>query len=461
LRRESDSELMQKCQNIDVSGAAVRYARNGGVHLAYRVLGDGELPLVIVPGYVSNVDLWDDPARPFASVVEQLARQTRLILWDKRGTGLSDPVTRVPTLDERMDDLHAVLDAAEVDRPALLGISEGGPMSILFAATFPDRVQSMVLYGTAARFTMELPDFPWGWTPEFVGKIHYLHENHWGEGRSAKALFGEAADTPGVREMLGRFERASASPAMAAMLIEAAAEIDVRNILGTIGTTTLVLSRPGDQLVPIEASEALATAMPNAQFRALPPGAHAAFDIDDSLATETLNFVCGPMNRPTSERVLATVLFTDIVGSTEQLSKQGDSRWRHQLDVHDQMVDRSLSRYGGRRAKHTGDGVFALFDGPTKAVRCGLELVPTLATRGISIRVGIHTGECEKRGDEWSGMAVHTGARIGALAGTGELLVSRTVRDLSAGSGLIFEDLGMRRLKGLPDDTNVFRVRVN
>jgi pimeloyl-ACP methyl ester carboxylesterase/class 3 adenylate cyclase len=441
-----------------VSDGRVRYARNGDVHLAYRVLGGGEIPLVIVPGWISNVDLWDDPSSPWAPTVAALVEQTRLVMWDKRGTGLSDPVTRVPTLDERMDDLHAVLDAAEVDRPALLGISEGGPMSLLFAATFPDRVPSLVLYGTAARFTMELPDFPWGWTPDFVAKLHYLFENYWGEGRNAGALFGEAADMPGVREMLGRFERASASPAMAAMLIEAAAEIDVRNILGTIGTRTLVLSRPGDRIVPIEASEALAAAMPNAQFRALPPGAHAAFDIDDSFATETLNFVCGPLNPSSSERVLATVLFTDIVGSTEQLSKQGDSRWRHQLDVHDQMVDRSLSRYGGRRAKHTGDGIFALFDGPTKAARCALDLVPALATRGIRIRAGVHIGECERRGDEWSGLTVHIGARIGAMAGAGEVLTSRTVRDLSAGSGLGFKSLGFHHLKGLPEDTEVFRV---
>jgi class 3 adenylate cyclase/pimeloyl-ACP methyl ester carboxylesterase len=442
-----------------VNDSGVRYARNGDVHLAYRVLGDSEIPLVFVPGWVSNVDLYDDPAYPFASLIEQLARQTRLILWDKRGTGLSDPVNRVPTLDERMDDLHAVLASAEADCPALLGISEGGPMSILFAATFPDQVRSLVLYGTAARFTQELPEFPWGFPPDFVRQDGVeAFDNHWGEGISADALFGETANSPGVREMVGRYERASASPAMAAMLMKAFAEIDVRNILQTIQTNTLVLARPGDQVVPFEASEALAGAMPNAMFRALPPGAHAAFDLDDSVATETLKFVCGPRSSPTSERVLATVLFTDIVGSTELLSRQGDSRWRHQLDIHDQMVDRTLSKHGGRRAKHTGDGIFALFDGPTKATRCALDLMPALATRGIRIRAGVHIGECERRGDEWSGMAVHTGARIGALAGAGEVLASRTVRDLSAGSGLTFESLGLHRLKGLPEDTEIFRV---
>jgi class 3 adenylate cyclase len=256
--------------------------------------------------------------------------------------------------------------------------------------------------------------------------------------------------------MLGAFERACASPAMAAMILEAMAKIDARDILPTVRTRALVLARPGDLMVDIEASRSLAAALPNAEFRALPPGPHAA--LDSTLATETLNFVCGPTNSPIGERVLATVLFTDIVGSTEQLSRQGDSGWRHQLDVHDQLVDRMLSKYGGRRAKHTGDGIFALFDGPTKAARCALDLVPASAARSIRIRAGVHIGECERRGEEWSGLAVHTGARIGAMAGAGEVMTSRTVRDLSAGSGLRFESLGAHRLKGLPEDTEVFRV---
>lgn len=439
-----------------VSDGRVRYARNGDVHLAYRVLGDGDISLVLVPGYISNVDLFDDPAYPFAPLVEQLAQQTRLIMWDKRGTGLSDPVTRVPTLDERMDDLHAVLDAVNADRPALLGISEGGPMSILFAATFPERVQTLSLYGTAARFVPELPDFPWGFSLDQLREHIALVRDHWGEGVGAELLLNEAADIPGVRELLGRYERAGASPTMAAMIWQALMDIDVRDILVAVHTRSLVLSRPGDQMVAFEASQALAAALPNAEFRALPPGPHAVFD--SSLAMEIIEFVCGPMQHSTSERVLATVLFTDIVGSTEQLSSQGDSRWRHQLDVHDQVVDRTLSKYGGQRAKHTGDGIFALFDGPTKAARCALDLVPALGTRGIRIRAGVHTGECEQRGDEWSGLAVHSGARIGAMAGPGEVLTSRTVRDLSAGSGLRFESLGSQRLKGLPEDIEVFRV---
>jgi class 3 adenylate cyclase len=439
-----------------VNEGRVRYARNGDVHLAYRVLGEGEIPLVFVPGYISNVDLYDDPGFPFAPLVEQLTQQTRLILWDKRGTGLSDPVTRVPTLDERMEDLCAVLAAADADHVALLGISEGGPLSLLFAATFPERVRSLVLYGTAARFTVQLPDFPWGFSPERVATMIAAVPEQWGEGMAADALFNEAAEIPGVRETLGRYERASASPAMGAMIFQAMTEVDVRQIVHTVQARSLVLARPTDRMVPFEASQALAAALPHGEFRALPPLPHAA--LDSSLATETLEFVCGPVQSPSSERVLTTVLFTDIVGSTELLSSQGDSRWRHQLDVHDQLADRTLTKHGGRRAKHTGDGIFALFDGPTKAARCALDLIPALAGCGIRIRAGVHIGECERRGDEWSGLAVHTGARIGAMAGPDEVLTSRTVRDLSAGSGLSFESLGAHHLKGLPEEVEVFRV---
>jgi len=436
----------------------VRYARNGDVRLAYRVFGEGEVTLVWVPGWVSNVDLCDDATTPFAPLVAHLARETRLVVWDKRGTGLSDPVTRIPPLDERMDDLQAVLDAVDAGRPALLGISEGGPMSILFAATYPERVRSMVLYGTAARFVREPPHFPWGLPASHIEAGVADIDEHWGEGFLAKALLGDAVKIPGVREMLGKMERACASPTIAQKLWRSLGEIDVGGILKTVQTPTLVLSRPGDRMVPIDSSRALAAAIPGAVFRALPPGAHAAFDIDDSLAAETLAFVCGDTASAVNERVLMTVLFTDIVGSSEQVVASGDRRWCHQLDAHDELVDALLARYGGRRAKHTGDGIFAHFDGPTKAARCALDLVPALAIRGIRIRAGVHTGECERRGDEWSGMAVHIGARLGAMAGADEVLTSRTVRDLSAGSGLRFESLGIRHIKGLNEETEVFRV---
>jgi pimeloyl-ACP methyl ester carboxylesterase/class 3 adenylate cyclase len=439
-----------------VSDGRVRYARNGDVRLAYRELGDGETTLVWVPGWVTNVDLWDLPEGATTPFVEQLGRQTRLVIWDKRGTGLSDPMTDVPPLDERMDDLHAVMDAAGADRAALFGMSEGGPMSIVFAATYPERVESLALYGTLPRFTPELPDYPWGWTPEQVAAYRDDIETRWGEGALADLFFGPLADIPGFRDLYGRSQRASASPTMALMLWQALSEIDVRAVLGAVRVPTLVLGRPGDDVAPAQGAAAMAAGMPNARFHELPAGPHGLFD--EALAAAVANFVCGQCAVDAVERVLCAVLFTDIVSSTEQLSAQGDASWRHQLDAHDRLVDWLLEKYGGRRAKHTGDGVFALFDGPTKAAHCGLDLVPALAARGIRIRVGVHIGECERRGDEWSGMAVHVGARIAAMAGPDEVLVSRTVRDLSAGSELVFESLGAQRLKGIPEKTEVFRA---
>ena len=434
----------------------VRYARNGSVRLAYRELGQGDTTLVWNPGWFSNVDLVDEPASPITAVTEQLAEVTRLIVWDKRGTGLSDPATHVPTLDERMDDLHAVLDAAKVERPAFFGMSEGGPMSLLFAATHPERVQSLVMYGVLARFSQELPDYPWGFTANEKAEHLEAIDSHWGEGALAELFFGEIADIPGFRELYGRYQRISASPTMAAWLWEALLEIDVRGILGSIRTPTLVLARPNDRIAPLAGARALAAAIPGAQLTTLPEGPHSL--VDTAVGSAVLDFVCGTASVAVDERVVMTVLFTDIVGSTEQLSATGDAHWRHQLDGHDKVVDWLLQKYGGNRAKHTGDGIFALFDGPTKAARCALDLVPALATRGIRIRVGVHVGECERRGEEWSGMAVHVGARIGALAGPDEVLTSRTVRDLSAGSGLRFESLGLQRLKGLPEEVDVYRV---
>ncbi|MFN8227773.1 MAG: adenylate/guanylate cyclase domain-containing protein [Mycobacterium sp.] len=435
----------------------VRYARNGQTRLAYREFGESDTSLVWIPGWFSNVEQYDDPMSPFTAVVEQLTTVCKVVVWDKRGTGLSDPATQVPSLDERMDDLHAVLDAAGVERPTLFGMSEGGPMSLLFAATFPERVRSLVMYGVAARFSQELPDHPWGFTAEQKAGHLANIESHWGEGALAELFFGEIADVPGFRDFYGRYQRTSASPTMAAWLWQALLEIDVRGILTSIHTPALVLARPDDQVAPFEAAAALAAAMPAARFAALPAGPHSL--IDDVLGSAIRDFVAEtPGIHAVDERVLATVLFTDIVGSTEQLSSVGDSTWRQQLDTHDKVVDWLLEKYGGRRVKHTGDGIFALFDGPTKAARCALDLIPALGARGLRIRAGVHIGECERRGDEWSGVAVHIGARVGALAGPDEVLTSRTVRDLSAGSGLQFESRGERSLKGLPEEMEIFRV---
>jgi pimeloyl-ACP methyl ester carboxylesterase len=443
-------------QDDRVSDGHVRYARNGDARLAYRVFGEGDTTVVWIPGWFSSVDMYDDPASPFTSFMEQLIEVTRLVVWDKRGTGLSDPATHVPPLDERMDDLHAVLDATEVDRPVLFGISEGGPMSVLFAATYPERVRSLVMYGTMARFSQQLPDHPWGFTAE--EKTAHLEDidNHWGEGAMAEVFFGAVADIPGFRDLYGKYQRTSASPTMASWLWQALMEIDVRAILGSVRAPTLVLGRVGDRVAPVDGAAAMAAAIPGAKFKALPPGPHGL--MDDALSSAILDFATVGRNIAIDERVLQTVLFTDIVGSTELLSAHGDAHWRHRLDAHDRLIDTLLSKYGGRQANHTGDGVFALFDGPTKAARCALELAPALAAQGLRIRAGVHVGECERRGDEWSGMAVHIGARIGALAGSDEVLTSRTVRDLSAGSGLHFESIGFPHLKGIAEETEIFHV---
>jgi class 3 adenylate cyclase/pimeloyl-ACP methyl ester carboxylesterase len=442
-----------------VANGQAHYARNGDVRLAYRVFGDSGPVVVGVAGWaVGNVDNMDESGSPYTPFIERFAGEIRFVAWDRRGTGLSDPSTHLLSLDESVGDLRTVIDAVGVDRPSLLGPGEGGAVSILYAATYPSEVKSLVLYGTAARFSQRLPDFPWGFTSgEIAAQLDEI-DSHWGEGALVELFHGPSADLTGVRELFGKLQRSIASPAMARLWWEATMDFDVRALLGSVQAPTLVLARPADQLVSIESAAALAAAIPNAQFRELPPGPHNGFDVLDIIADITARFVTESPDAPADERVLKTLLFTDIVGSTEQLSASSDAHWRHQLDAHDRVVDSLLDKYGGHRAKHTGDGIFALFDGPTKAARCALNLVPALATRGIRIRAGIHVGECERRGDEWSGMAVHTGARIGALAGAGEVLVSRTVRDLSAGSGLTFEGLGPRRLKGLPEEIDVYRV---
>jgi class 3 adenylate cyclase/pimeloyl-ACP methyl ester carboxylesterase len=437
----------------------VRYARNGEVRLAYRIFGESGPVVVWTPGWVvGNVDNIDDPAGPYAPFLDRVSRDLQFVMWDRRGTGLSDPSTHLLSLDERVADLRAVLNAIGDERPSLIGTAEGGPVSILYTATYPDGVSSLALYGTAARFSQELPDFPWGFTSaEIASQLHDI-ENHWGEGALIELFHGAATDSPGVRELFGKLQRSMMSPSMAKLWWRATMEVDVRAVLGTVRVPTLVLARRGDGLVPIQSGTALAAAIPEAQFHELPLGDHNAWDIIHDLAEHMLRFFIDKLDVPVEERLLKTMMFTDIVNSTEQLSATGDAHWRHQLDAHDNVVDWLLEKYGGQRAKHTGDGIFALFDGPTKAVRCALDLVPTLAARGIAIRAGVHTGECERRGEEWSGIAVHTGARIGALAEPAEVLASRTVRDLSAGSGLTFESLGPQRLKGLPEQVEVYRV---
>jgi class 3 adenylate cyclase len=440
-----------------VSDGRLRYVRNGDVRLAYRVYGDGETTLVWVPTVFSSIDRYDDPAFPWGAVVEQMSREVRVVVYDGRGTGLSDPVTRAPTLDDRVRDLVCVLDAASAERPILFGVFTGGMTSLALAASSPDRVRSLFLYATAARLTQDPPTFPWGFTQAQIDAQVEEIEECWGEGALTDLVFGASADVPGVREQWGRIQSSLARPAMAAMIYGSFMREDVRDLLGQVSVPTIVSARPGDRMVPFEAATALVEGIPNAQLITLPPGDHHAFDVADLLVAQILK-LCERPSASIDERVLATVMFTDIVGSTEQLGAAGDQHWSRQLDMHDEIVDRLLTKHGGRRVNHTGDGVFALFDVPSKAARCALELVPTLAGHGLRIRTGIHVGECERRRDEWSGLAVHTGARVCGMAGATEILCTRTLHDLAAGSGLVFESLGPQQLKGLTETVDVFRL---
>ena len=435
----------------------LHYARNGDIRLAYQVFGEADTTQVWVPHMLTNINYYEDPENPYGVFIQLLAPHMRVLVSDGRGTGLSYPVPRAPTLQERVDDMLAVLEAAEVDSAIVNAAGFAGPVALAFAATYPERVTSLVLNVTAARFCQDLPEYPWGFTTaevdRHVGKI----DAHWGEGALTDLALPSIADLPGVRDQFGRLERSVMSPSMAKLHWRATLKFDVRAMLDSVRCPVLVTARPGDQVVPFEASAALAAALPTAQFVTLPPGDHACFDIVDVLAGNIIAF-CADPSAIRGERILATVMFTDIVGSTESLSAGGDGHWSHLLDLHDRLVDSTLTKYGGTREKHTGDGVLAVFDGSSHAARAAMELVPTLAQRGLRIRVGIHVGEFERRGQEWCGLAVHTGARICALAGAGEVLASRTVRDLSAGSGMVFEDLGPQRLKGLAEDVEVFRV---
>ena len=432
------------------------YAQNGDANIAYQVLGDGPIDLVFVPGGISHLDLgWTLPgAAPF---YERLASFSRLILYDKRGTGLSDPVPRPLTLEERMEDLHAVLDAVGAERVCLFGVSEGGPMSILFAATYPERTTAMALCGTTPAFLSE--DISPRQREFYEGALTNFDTEIWGKGFSL-FLFGPSiADDRQVRREWGRFERASASPAMARDLSRALAEINVSEVLPVIGLPTLVLHRTGDRVVPVEDGRMIAEGIPGARYVELPGDDHLPFVGDtDAILDEVERFFTGTLRRRDPDRALATVLFTDIVASTEKAAELGDRRWRELLESHDAAVRRQVEADGGRVVKSLGDGYLITFDGPARAIRCARALVDEVEPLGIELRAGVHTGECELLGDDVGGMAVHIGARVSAKAGPGEVLVSSAVRDLVVGSGIEFEDRGTHELKGVPGDWKLLSV---
>ncbi|MGH2793858.1 MAG: adenylate/guanylate cyclase domain-containing protein [Actinomycetota bacterium] len=435
-----------------------KYARSGDLHIAYQVVGDGPIDLVWVPGWFSHVEQsWEWLA--MAGFFERLAAFSRLILFDKRGTGLSDPVPvdQPATIEQRMDDVRAVMDAAGSERAALVGLSEGGPMSMMFAATYPDRTTALILTGTFARATHD-KDYDIGPNREFVEPaIDELIES-WGEGLILQ-LAAPSMDTPANRRELGRYERSAASPGMVRALMRLNLDIDVRPILSTINVPTLVLHREEDMMTPVEMGEYLAEHIPGAKLVKLPGRDHVPWAGDvDRFVGEIQEFLTGSREAAPPDRVLATVMFNDIVGSTERAAEMGDRAWKQLLDRFYETADRQIQRFGGRLIHTTGDGVLATFDGPARGVRSATAIREAVRPLGIEIRAGLHTGECELRGADVGGIAVHIGARVSARAGAGEVLVSRTVRDLVVGSGLEFADRGEHELKGVPGTWQLFSV---
>jgi pimeloyl-ACP methyl ester carboxylesterase len=434
-----------------------RYAKSGDLNIAYQVVGQGPFDLVYVPGWVSNIEaMWEEPSH--ARLLGRLAAFSRLILFDKRGTGMSDPVPvdRLPTLEERMDDVRAVMDAAGSQRAAIFGSSEGGLMSVLFSATSPERIEALItlaIYATRLRS----PDYPWAPKPEARAVEIEEIERTWG-GEMDISNLAPSADEAFKRRAVAYLRR-SASPGAAVALLRMNSQIDVREVLPTIRVPTLVLQRVDDRDVNVEEGRWIARQIPGAKYVELPGDEHLIWAGDvDAVVDEVEEFLTGrrPVHEP--DRVLATVLFTDIVGSTERATEVGDRRWRELLDQHHSLVRRQLERFDGREVDTAGDGFLATFDGPARAIRCADSLRVGVRALGLEIRAGLHTGECEVVGDGVRGIAVHTGARVAALAGTGEVLVSSTVKDLVAGSGIEFEDRGTHELKGVPGEWRLYAV---
>jgi pimeloyl-ACP methyl ester carboxylesterase len=436
-----------------------RYARSGDYSIAYQVVGDAPLDLVLVSGFVSHVEYaWEDP--DFARFLERLASFSRLILFDKRGTGLSDrvPVNKLPTLEERMDDVRAVMDAAGSKRAALFGISEGGPMSILFATTYPERVGALVLYGSYAKRVRDA-DYPWAPTIEEHRNNLDAVQRDWGGPTQVAIWAPSMADDDRFKRWWGQYLRLGASPAAARAVLEMTLEIDVRDILPAVRVPTLVLHRAGDRRIEVGGGRYLAERIPRARFIELPGIDHLAWVGDsDAILNEVEEFLTGARHSAEPSRVLATVLFTDMVESTTRAVRLGDARWRALISDHDRLLRGELARFRGREIDRRGDGFLAIFDGPARAIRCAFSIVERVHELGIQVRVGLHTGELDLMEAGIAGIAVHIGARVMSLAGPDEVLVSSTVRDLVAGSGLTFTDRGTHELKGVPGSWRILRV---
>jgi len=435
------------------------YAVSDGVHIAYQVVGTGPFDLVYVPGWVSNVEImWEEPR--LAAFLGRLASFARLIVFDKRGTGLSDPVPdgELPDLERRMDDVRAVMDAAGSERAALLGHSEGGNMCILFSATFPERTSALVLVGCYAKRS-RTDDYPWAPDPVERERDIAEIERTWGRVDPTPTLAPSLADDQAFRDWVSRYLRLSASPRAAAAVLRMNTQIDTRDVLPAIRVPSLLIYRTGDYDVLVDEGRWIASRIPDARFVELPGSDHLMWAGDaGAILDEIEGFLTGVRRGPTPNRVLTTVLFTDIARSTEHAAERGDHDWAGLIERHHAAIRRELNQFQGREVDTAGDGFLARFDGPARAVRCAIAAGEAVRALGLEIRAGVHTGEVELVGDAIRGVAVHIGARIAALAAPGQVLVSRTVKDLVAGSGLRFEDRGLHELKGVPDRWRLYRV---
>lgn len=439
-----------------VPAPEIRYARSGDLSIAYQVFGDGPFDLVFVPGFVSHLELnWE--TKPIVEVQQRLASFARVICFDKRGTGLSDRTAGLPTLGERTDDIRAVMDAAGADRAAIVAVSEGGPAGVVFTATYPERVTALALWITAIspprdEFDEALEALAEGFD-SFLG-------DHWGDGSALRLMFGAGApEDAATRALLSRYEHNAATPAAAQAVWRRTLIADARPFCSAVSTPALLVAHNNDPIIPLNHARWTANAIRGTKFVEIESDAHSCWDIARRPDLDAIEeFLTGGRQAPISDRALATVLYTDIVASTERATALGDRQWRDLLDRHDATIRRELERYKGREVKTTGDGILATFDGPARAIHCAQAIVEQTQTLGLDIRAGLHTGECEIRGDDVAGIAVHIGARVAALAGPGEVLVSRTVHDLVIGSDISLADRGEHALKGVAGNWQLFAV---
>jgi class 3 adenylate cyclase len=436
----------------------IKYTRIGDVSLAYQVLGSGPIDLVLVPGFLSHLEQgWEEPA--YTRFLLQLASFSRLILFDKRGTGLSDRVEGTPTLEQRMDDVRIVMDNAGCQKAAILGVSEGASIAALFAATYPKRTSTLLMYGGVVRKAWA-QDHPWGVKPEEAELIYEKWGREWGGAVNLEHFAPSVANDERFRQWWAKLLRLSASPSSVIANRRMSMEIDIRGVLPTLHVPTLVLHRTGDRLISIDEGRYIAEHIPGAKLVELSGDDHLWWVGDsESIANEIQLFLTGERQALEPDRVLATLLFTDIVDSTKHAAEIGDRRWRDLLDSHDVAMRKEIGRFRGRAVKSTGDGFLATFDGPARAIQCGFALQDEAQKLGIEIRAGLHTGEIELMGEDVGGIAVHLAARVMAQAQAKEVWVSRTVKDLVVGSGFEFSERGAFNLKGIPGEWQLFRVQ--